>query len=122
MLKYYSKGAYSHVPERGADTAATSRVCAGGGAMRHTAARIKVYPGGPGQVQRTPGLCTQSGDVKLNKHNDVANEANSSDTRQLDGFLREDLGRRVEKSDDHAEDGEDAADDGAGALCIVSRQ
>ena len=75
----------------------------------------------PGRCNE-PGLCTQSGDVKLNKHNDVANEANSATRHELDGFLREDLGRRVEKSDDHAEDGEDAADDGAGALCIVSRQ
>ena len=81
-----------------------------------------IPPGGPGQVPRPPGLCTQSGDVKLNKNNDVANEANSATRHELDGFLREDLGRRVEKSDDHAEDGEDTADDGAGALCIVSRQ
>ena len=40
----------------------------------------------------------------------------------LDGFLREDLRRRVEHSDEHTEDGEDAADDGARALRIASRQ
>ena len=40
----------------------------------------------------------------------------------LDGFLREDLRRRIEHSDEHTKDCEDAADDGARALRIASRQ
>ena len=43
-------------------------------------------------------------------------------TLALNGFLREDFRRRVEHSDEHTEDGEDATDDGARALRVASRQ
>ena len=46
----------------------------------------------------------------------------SSRNPTLNGFLREDFRRRVEHSDEHTEDGEDATDDGARALRVASRQ